>query len=82
MNVDQALEVAHTIKRKVGVIHCGEPDCELCAARVLADEVRRQQSEIAGLRKLANAKPLPKGVAICRHCSGPTVDGICADCDT
>lgn len=83
MNVEQALDVAHTIKRNVGVSHCGEPGCEFCAAKALAAEVQRQRSEIEGLRRLLDARPAPRPRhgSMCRHCSGQLVDGICPECD-
>lgn len=70
MNIDQALDVAHTLARLYGVTHCANTECETCATRVLAQEVQRQRLVIQRLRDKTH----------CPHCGGLLVDGICAGC--
>lgn len=66
MNVDDALLVAHINARRVGVHACADPECQLCAVRVLADEVRR-------LRNRESKK--------CSFCGSLLIDGLCVRCN-
>lgn len=68
MNVDQALELAHTAARRYGTSHCSDPYCETCAARVLAGELKRLREQ----RKPSRTN--------CPHCESVLVDGICGNC--